>query len=82
MANEGDKAMKGDLDSAIAKFKEATDIDPSNHAIWNKLAQARWKKADWAGIEARHALGATVLAFERDRANSFAINRCFKHFLI
>ncbi len=49
MANEGDKALKGDVDSAIAKFAEATQIDPANHAIWNKLAQARWKKGDWAG---------------------------------
>lgn len=49
MANEGDKALKGDVDSAISKFAEATQIDPANHAIWNKLAQARWKKGDWAG---------------------------------
>ena len=52
MANEGDKALKGDVDSAIAKFNEATQIDPANHAIWNKLAQARWKKGDWAGTAA------------------------------
>jgi len=55
LANEGDKAMKGDIDAAIAKFDEATKLDPANHAIWNKLAQARWKKGDWAGTAAAFA---------------------------
>ncbi|MFO0614053.1 MAG: tetratricopeptide repeat protein [Polyangiaceae bacterium] len=73
MANEGDKALKGDLDSAITKFKEATEIDPANHAIWNKLAQARWKKADWAGAAAAFA-GAIKAEGEsrKDRKPTFA----------
>lgn len=73
MANEGDKALKGDLDSAISKFKEATDIDPSNHAIWNKLAQARWKKSDWAGAATAFA-GAIKAETEsrKDRKPTFA----------
>lgn len=73
MANEGDKALKGDVDSAIAKFNEATQIDPANHAIWNKLAQARWKKGDWAGTAAAFA-GAIKAEAEtrKDKKATFA----------
>jgi tetratricopeptide (TPR) repeat protein len=46
-ANEGDKTLKGDLDGAIAAYQEAANMDPSNHLIWNKLAQAYFKKPDW-----------------------------------
>jgi len=47
-ANEGDKTLKGDLDGAITAYQEAANMDPSNHLIWNKLAQAYLKKPDWA----------------------------------
>jgi len=38
--------------------------------------------AEAEGVEPRHALAATVLAFEKDRRQASVINRCFKHFLI
>jgi tetratricopeptide (TPR) repeat protein len=47
-AQEGDKAVKANLDAAIVAYEEATKLDRNNHQIWNKLAQAQWKKADWA----------------------------------
>jgi len=47
-ANEGDKTLKGDLDGAITQYQEAANMDPANHLIWNKLAQAYLKKPDWA----------------------------------
>jgi tetratricopeptide (TPR) repeat protein len=59
-ANEGDKAIKADVDAAISAYDEATHIDPSNHLIWNKLAQAYWKKPDWA--KAAEAFGGAIKA--------------------
>jgi tetratricopeptide (TPR) repeat protein len=46
-ANEGDKTLKADVDGAIAQYQEASNLDPTNHQIWNKLAQAYFKKPDW-----------------------------------
>jgi len=47
IANEGDKAVKVDIEGAIAKYEEATRLDPENHHIWYKLALAHRKKEDW-----------------------------------
>lgn len=71
----GDKSY-----SQLATFTEE-DQEKVNSLV-EPLSKGDSTFASGAGIEARHALGATVLAFERDRANSHAINRCFKHFLI
>lgn len=48
MANEADKSVKVDVQSAIEKYEQATKLDPNSHLIWNKLAQAYRRKDDWA----------------------------------
>lgn len=47
LSNEGDKAVKVDVEGAIAKYEQATKLDPTNHAIFYKLSQAYEKKEDW-----------------------------------
>lgn len=47
LANEADKSVKVDPESAIQKYDEATKLDPNNHAIWNKLAQAYRAREKW-----------------------------------
>lgn len=48
--NEGNSLMKVSADSAIAKYKEAAQLDPSNHMILWQLAKAQRKKQDWQGM--------------------------------
>ena len=71
----GDKSY-----SQLATFTE--EDQQKVDSLVEPLSKGDSTFASGAGIEARHALGATVLAFERDRANSKTINRCFKHFLV
>jgi tetratricopeptide (TPR) repeat protein len=47
LANEGDKAKSTDVDSAISKYEQATNLDPTNHRILWKLALAYTKKEAW-----------------------------------
>ena len=47
LANEADKAVKVDVESAINKYDQATKLDPTSHAIFFKLAMAYRKKEDW-----------------------------------
>lgn len=47
LANEGDKAKSTDLDGAISKYEQATNLDPTNHRILWKLGQAYAKKEAW-----------------------------------
>jgi tetratricopeptide (TPR) repeat protein len=49
-ANEGDQAVKVNVDGAIAKYDEATKLDPNNHLIFYKLALAHRKKEDWEKV--------------------------------
>jgi tetratricopeptide (TPR) repeat protein len=48
LANDGDKAKGSNLDDAISKYEQATQLDPTNHRILWKLALAYHKKEDWA----------------------------------
>jgi tetratricopeptide (TPR) repeat protein len=48
LANEGDKSRQSNLDDAISKYEQATQLDPSNHRILWKLALAYHKKEAWA----------------------------------
>src|SRR3954449_987710 len=50
LANEGDKAKATDLDSAISKYEQAANLDPTNHRILWKLALAYTKKERWADV--------------------------------
>lgn len=47
LANAGDKALAVNVEGAIAKYEEATRLDPTNHLIFWKLAKAYMKKEDW-----------------------------------
>lgn len=48
LAIEGDKAKSNNLDEAISKYEQATQLDPTNHRILYKLTLAYRKKEDWA----------------------------------
>ncbi len=47
MANLADKSLKVNVEGAIEKYEEATRLDPTNHLIFWKLANAYQKKEDW-----------------------------------
>lgn len=47
LANEGDKSRATDIDSAISKYEQATNLDPDNHRILWKLGKAYEKKEQW-----------------------------------
>jgi tetratricopeptide (TPR) repeat protein len=47
LANEGDQAVKVNVEGAIQKFEQAISLDPTNHRILWKLASAYEKKEDW-----------------------------------
>ena len=47
LANEGDKEKSSNLEGAISKYEQATNLDPTNHKILGKLAAAYQKKEAW-----------------------------------
>src|SRR3954469_10613507 len=47
LANEGDQSIKINVEGAIQKYEQAIDLDPTNHRILWKLANAYEKKEDW-----------------------------------
>lgn len=47
LAVEGDKEKATNIDGAISKFEQATNLDPTNHKILGKLAAAYQKKEQW-----------------------------------
>jgi len=48
LANEGDQDKKANnIDGAISKYEQATNLDPTNHKILGKLASAYQKKEAW-----------------------------------
>jgi tetratricopeptide (TPR) repeat protein len=47
LSNVGDKSLQVNIEGAIQKYEEATRLDPTNHRILNKLANAYQKKEDW-----------------------------------
>jgi len=47
LANEGDQAKTMNIDEAISKYEQATNLDPTNHRILYKLMLAYQKKEDW-----------------------------------
>lgn len=54
----GDLAI-GDIDSAVAKYREATEIDPSYFDAWHALGMALMKQGDL-----KAAIGAAMMATE------------------
>lgn len=48
LANEGDQDKKANnIDGAISKYEQASNLDPTNHKILGKLANAYQKKEAW-----------------------------------
>ena len=50
LANQGDQVVDLDPNGAIEKYEMATQLDPSNHRIFYKLAKAYKKKEEWAKV--------------------------------
>jgi tetratricopeptide (TPR) repeat protein len=51
LANEGDKdKASNNIDGAISKYEQATNLDPLNHRILGKLGSAYQKKEEWAKV--------------------------------
>ncbi len=72
LANEADKSVKVDPEAAIQKYDEATKLDPNNHAIWNKLAQAYRGREKWP--EMAEALSRAIKAEEAQHGKSTFAN--------
>ncbi len=51
LANQGDQAVTVNVSGAIAKYEEASRLDPSNHRIFWKLAMAYQKQEEWGKME-------------------------------
>lgn len=50
LAIEGDKEKGTNIDGAISKYEQATNLDPTNHRILWKLTLAYWKKERWSDV--------------------------------
>ncbi len=50
LAIEGDKSKTVNIDEAISKYEQATNLDPTNHRILWKLALAYSKKEEWTKV--------------------------------
>lgn len=56
LANEGDQDRKGNnIDGAISKYEQACNLDPTNHKILGKLANAYQKKEAWDKVASTDA---------------------------
>jgi tetratricopeptide (TPR) repeat protein len=71
LAIEGDKEKSMNIDGAISKYEQATNLDPTNHRILWKLALAYTKKEEWDKV-------ATTCAKAQKVAPDFA-NYHFQH---
>jgi tetratricopeptide (TPR) repeat protein len=65
LAQQGDNVVELDPAGAIAKYEQATKLDPTNHQIFYRLAKAYKKKEEWDKV-------ASTLARATDLAPSFA----------
>ncbi|WP_437916738.1 hypothetical protein WME73_19785 [Sorangium sp. So ce302] len=50
LAREADRMAPADINGAIAKYEEATKLDPTDHRIFFKLAMALKKSDRWADV--------------------------------
>jgi tetratricopeptide (TPR) repeat protein len=58
LANEGDKMKATDIDGAISKYEQAANLDPQNHRVLGKLANAYQKKEAWEKVASTAAKAA------------------------
>lgn len=61
LANQGDQVVDLDPNGAIEKYELATQLDPSNHKIFYKLAKAYKKKEEWAKVASTLARATDVV---------------------
>lgn len=47
LSNEGDEAVKVNVEGAIQKYEQSIDLDPTSHETLWRLAKAYEKKEDW-----------------------------------
>lgn len=66
LANEGDKDRGSDVDTAISKYEQAVQLDPSNYRILWKLATAYQKKEAWDKVAATCAKAETLAPTHAD----------------
>src|SRR3954454_12960988 len=60
LANEADKQKDIDVDGAISKYEQASQLDPTNHRILFKLGLAYKKKEAWDKVASTLARAPTV----------------------
>jgi tetratricopeptide (TPR) repeat protein len=60
LAQQGDQEVKMNVEGAIAKYDQATKLDPTNHRIFFKLAMAYRKKEDWDKVASTLARAASL----------------------
>jgi tetratricopeptide (TPR) repeat protein len=60
LANQGDKEVALNPEGAASKYEQATKLDPTNHAIFFKLAKAYQKKEEWDKMAAALSRAATL----------------------
>lgn len=60
LANKGDQAVKVNVAGAIKSYVEATQLDPTNHRIFWKLAKAYQKQEEWDSMAATLARASQV----------------------
>lgn len=65
LANQGDSVVELDPTGAVAKYEQATKLDPTNHRIFYKLAKAYKMKEEWDKV-------ASTLARATDLAPTYA----------
>lgn len=51
LANHADQLVKVNVRGAVAKYEEASRLDPGNHHIFWKLAMAYQKQEEWSKME-------------------------------
>jgi tetratricopeptide (TPR) repeat protein len=60
LANKGDQAVKVNVAGAIKNYEDATRLDPSNHRILWKLANAYHKQEEWDKMASTLARAAEI----------------------
>jgi len=60
LSNEGDRAVKVNVEGAIQKYEQAIQLDPQNHHIQWKLAVAYEKKESWDKMASTLASAAQI----------------------
>jgi tetratricopeptide (TPR) repeat protein len=66
LANSADQLVKVNVRGAVAKYEEATRLDPSNHNIFWKLSMAYQKQEEWSKMESTLSRASSVAPTNAD----------------